>query len=163
MTWRKTVRQSDAAAVHALVMDTGFFSQEEQLVAVELVDERLAKGAASGYEFVFADGADKPGELLAYACYGPVPATESSYDLYWIAVAPSQQGKGLGGSLLREVERCAMQSGASQMFLDTSGRAQYAPTRAFYLRMGYRVAGTLEDFFAAGDDKVIFAKRLGQH
>jgi GNAT superfamily N-acetyltransferase len=163
MTWRTTLRQADAAAVHALVRDTGFFSEEEQQVAVELVEERLAKGAASGYEFVFADAADNPGELLAYACYGPVPATASSYDLYWIAVAPSQQGKGLGGSLLREVERCALESGASQMFLDTSGRAQYAPTRAFYLRMGYRVAGTLEDFFAAGDAKVIFAKRLASH
>ena len=150
-------------AVRALVSDTGFFSEEEQLVAIELVEERLAKGAASGYEFVFADATGKPGELLAYACYGPVPATESSYDLYWIAVAPSRQGKGLGGRLLREVERCALKSGASQMFLDTSGRAQYMPTRAFYLRMGYRVVATLEDFFAPGDDKVMFAKRLGQH
>ena len=78
-------------------------------------------------------------------------------------MAPSQQGKGLGGRLLLEVERRALACGASQMFLDTSGRAQYEPTRAFYLRMGYRVAGTLEDFFAAGDDKVIFAKRLGRH
>jgi len=163
MNWRKTPRKGDMAAVHALVRDTGFFSEEEQQVAVELVEERLAKGAASGYEFVFADATDKPGELLAYACYGPVPATVSSYDLYWIAVAPSQQGKGLGGSLLRETERCAREAGASQMFLDTSGRAQYAPTRAFYLRMGYRVVATLEDFFAPGDDKVMFAKRLAKH
>ena len=160
MTWRRELQAGDAAAVHALVRDTGFFSEEEQQVAVELVEETLAKGAASGYEFVFADAADQPGVLLGYTCYGPVPATESSYDLYWIAVAPSQQGKGLGGRLLRETERYAQEAGATQMFLDTAGRDQYAPTRAFYLRMGYRVAATLEDFFAAGDDKVIFAKRL---
>ena len=78
MTWRTKLRPGDVAAVHALVRDTGFFSEEEQLVAVELVEERLAKGAASGYEFVFADAADRPGELRASACDGPVPATESS-------------------------------------------------------------------------------------
>ncbi len=160
MSWRNAPQQSDTAAVHALVRDTGFFSEEEQLVAVELVEETLAKGAASGYEFAFSDATESPGTLLAYACFGPIPATESSYDLYWIAVTPSQQGKGLGGRLLREVERSALESGASQMFLDTSGRDQYAPTRAFYQRMGYRVAATLQDFFAPGDDKVIFVKQL---
>ena len=46
------------------------------------------------------------------------------------------------------------------MYLDTSGRAQYAPTRAFYERKGYRVAARLEDFFAPGDDKVIYVRTL---
>jgi len=160
MSWRKTLQPGDASAVHALVGETGFFSEEEQLVALELVEETLARGAASGYQFVFADEPGDSGKLLAYACYGPVPATRSAYDLYWIAVTPSQQGHGLGGRLLKEVERCALEAGATQMHLDTSGRPQYAPTRAFYLRQGYQVAATLRDFFAPGDDKVMFVKYL---
>jgi len=160
MLWRRALRKSDATAVRVLVGETGFFSEEEQQVAVELVDETLLHGSASGYEFIFVDGPGDSGALLAYACFGPIPATLSSYDLYWIAVTPSQQGKGLGGQLLREVERSAHLSGATQMFLDTSGRQQYAPTRAFYVRSGYQVAATLQDFFAPGDDKVIFVKYL---
>lgn len=160
MTWRTTLQKSDASAVHVLVGETGFFSEEEQQVAVELVEETLLKGRASGYDFVFADMPGDPAKLLAYACFGPIPATLSSYDLYWIAVSPSQQGKGLGGRLLREVEHRAHESGATKMFLDTSGRPQYTPTRVFYERMGYQVEATLKDFFAPGDDKVIYARRL---
>ena len=160
MRWRVSLQKSDAVAVHALVAETGFFSEPEQLVAVELVEEALAHGKGSGYEFVLADMPGRPGMLLGYTCFGPIPATKSSYDLYWIAVAPGHQGKGLGGKLMRKTERLAREHKATHMFIDTSGRAQYAPTRAFYRRMGYHKEATIRDFYAPGDDKVIYAKRL---
>ncbi len=160
MHWRTALHASDAAAVLSLVHDTGFFSAAEERVAVELVDETLSRGRDSGYEFLFADMPDQPGKLLGYTCYGLIPATESSFDLYWIAVSPAHQGRGLGAELMRESERLAYAAGARQMYADTSGREQYAPTRAFYERMGYAQAAVLKDFFAPGDDKVIYARRL---
>lgn len=157
---RSKLRDSDSAAVRALVAETGFFSTEELDVAVELVDETLQRGKASGYEFVFADEPGSPDRIIGYACFGPIPATESSYDLYWIAVAPGSQRDGLGARLIRESERVAKSRGATQMFVDTAGRDQYAPTRAFYERMGYRKVAVLDDFFSPGDAKVIYAKSL---
>lgn len=158
--WRSTPCPADAKAVRALVAQTGFFSDEELLVAVELVDDALAQGRASGYEFVFADASTGPGALVGYTCFGPIPATESSFDLYWIAVAPAQQGNGLGRELLQESERLARLQGARQMYVDTAGREKYASTRAFYERMGYRKAAVLDDFYAPGDAKVIYVKSL---
>lgn len=146
--------------MRALVEETGFFSTEELDVAVELVDETLQRGKASGYEFVFSDKPGSPDRIVGYACFGPIPATESSYDLYWIAVAPGSQRDGLGARLIRESERVAKSQGATQMFVDTAGREQYAPTRAFYERMGYRKVAVLDDFFSPGDAKVIYAKSL---
>lgn len=160
MAFRTAVRPADAAAVHKLVAATGFFSAEELDVAVELVDECLAKGKASGYEFVFLDDPEARGELLGYTCYGPIPATQSSYDLYWIAVAPEQQRSGLGHKLIVESERQAQLLGATRMYVDTSGREQYKPTRRFYEQNGYTVAARLEDFYAPGDAKVIYSKAL---
>lgn len=160
MKWRTSPRDSDAAAVRSLVAGTGFFSAEEVDVAVELVDETLSRGKASDYEFVFVDSPERAGELLGYACFGPIPATASSFDLYWIAVAPASQGSGIGRKLLGESERLAREQGAARMFVDTAGRAQYASTRAFYERMGYHKAAVLDDFFAPGDGKVIYAKTL---
>ncbi|MGH8221879.1 MAG: GNAT family N-acetyltransferase [Woeseiaceae bacterium] len=157
--WRRLTRPGDAAAVERLVAATGFFSDEERRVAVELVEERLAKGEASGYEFVFADAA-AGGSLLGYACYGPIPATQSSCDLYWIAVSPAEQGKGLGRELADEAERLAREQGMTRMYADTSGREQYASTRAFYESLGYSKAAVLEDFYAPGDAKVIYSKAL---
>ncbi|MGB5581853.1 MAG: GNAT family N-acetyltransferase [Woeseia sp.] len=109
---------------------------------------------------MFLDDPEARGELLGYTCYGPIPATQSSYDLYWIAVAPEQQRSGLGHKLIVESERQAQLLGATRMYVDTSGREQYKPTRRFYEQNGYTVAARLEDFYAPGDAKVIYSKAL---
>jgi D-alanine-D-alanine ligase len=159
MRWRYAARASDREAVRALVAATGFFSREEEDIAVELVDDALLRGRASEYGFVFADAPG--GTLQGYACYGPITAGSADFDLYWIAVAPAAQRGGSGRALLGEAERLAREAGATVMFIDTAGRPQYAPTRAFYERMGYRVHRVVKDFYAAGDDMVVYRKALG--
>jgi ribosomal protein S18 acetylase RimI-like enzyme len=158
LTYRDEPRLSDLARVRELVDATGFFSREEAAVAVELLDDRLARGPASDYCFLFAE---EEGRLAAYAAYGRVPLTRGSWDLYWIAVDPAAQGQGIGSTLLAEAERRIALAGGERVYVDTSARGQYAPTRRFYERCGYQVAATLEDFYAPGDGKVIFLKRLG--
>lgn len=160
MQWRTETRASDAEAVGRLVEDTGFFSPDEQGIAVELVEERLTRGVESGYEFLFADDPENNDQLLGYTCFGPIPATQSSFDLYWIAVSPTMQRQGVGASLVAETERLARQMGAVRLFVDTAGRPEYAPTRAFYERLGYHLEASLTDFYAPGDAKIIYAKTL---
>ena len=149
--------EGDRAAVRALTSATGFFSDEEVAVAVELVEARLAQGLASGYRFLFADGDDG---LDGYVCYGPIALTRSSFDLYWIAVRPDAQRTGLGRRLMEAAEAEARALGATSMYVETSSRPQYEPTRAFYQRIGYRSAAELPDFYGPGDGQAIFAKRL---
>ncbi len=155
LAFRYDVVTEDRQRVRAIVESTGFFNPGEIEIAVELVDERLAKGAASGYEFVFADAG---GETVGYACFGRVPLTESSFDLYWIAVRAGQRRGGLGRAILEEVERLMAELGGGRIYADTSGRDQYGPTRAFYAGMGYSQAAFMPDFFAPGDAKVVFVK-----
>lgn len=160
MVWRDRVRDTDRDAVSRLVRATGFFSAEEQAIAVELVDEARTLGAdASGYEFIFADSPEGGG-LLGYACFGPVTGRPGAFDLYWIAVEPGLQRSGLGRQLIVEAERRAIAQGATEMFIDTAGRDQYRPTRAFYERMGYARHETVPDFYSPGDDKVVYRKQL---
>jgi GNAT superfamily N-acetyltransferase len=75
-------------------------------------------------------------------------------------VAPRQQRHGLGKKLLQRTEQLAAAAQATLLFVETSGRPQYAPTRVFYERMGYRLEATLGDFYAIGDDKLICSKHL---
>jgi GNAT superfamily N-acetyltransferase len=157
LTFRDGVRASDVAAVTELVAATGFFSAAEVAVAGELVEERLARGPASDYRFVLAD---RRGRLDGYCCFGPIPLTQSSFDLYWIVVRPTAQRGGLGRRLLALAETAARDLGASAMYVDTSSRAQYTPTRLFYQRSGYRLAAEFPDFYAPGDGKIVFVKRL---
>jgi hypothetical protein len=44
--------------------------------------------------------------------------------------------------------------------VDTSQRLQYASTGAFYENAGYRLDAVLMEFYAPGDNKVIYCKSL---
>jgi D-alanine-D-alanine ligase len=154
-TLRYDAVEDDRVQVHRIVEATGFFSPAEVDVAVELVDERLRRGDASGYYFVFAE---RDGTAAGYACYGPIAGTTASFDLFWIAVHPRWQGAGLGRLLLAESERLIARAGGRRVYIETSQRAQYVPTRSFYERGGYSLEAILKDFYAPGDDKAIFVK-----
>jgi D-alanine-D-alanine ligase-like ATP-grasp enzyme/ribosomal protein S18 acetylase RimI-like enzyme len=156
-TFRTEVLPSDHEAIADLARATGFFHADEVDIAVELVDERLKKGAASGYEFVMAE---LDGRVVGYTCFGIIPCTRSSYDLYWIAVRPEVQGRGLGRLLLLETERRIREASGTRVYAETSSRPQYLSTRAFYERTGYKLAELLEDFYAPGDGRATYLKVL---
>jgi GNAT superfamily N-acetyltransferase len=158
ITIREAVLPADVEAVRALVRATRFFSEEEETIAAELVQERLEQGSASGYEFVLAD---REGQLEGYSCYGLIPCSSVSWDLYWIAVAPSAQGSGLGRRILALTEQRMAEAGGLACYAETSGKTQYEPTRAFYTRTGYATGAVFPDFFEPGDAKHVFVKRFG--
>lgn len=152
---RSEVRPSDVEAVRSLTAATGFFHESEVRIAAELVEERLERGLASGYHFFFAEG---DGAVEGYACFGPIDGTLHSFDLFWICVEPSRQGHGLGRALLAASEAEIAAMGGRRIYVETSDKASYEPTRGFYRRCGYRQEGRLEDFYAPGDGKVFFVK-----
>jgi D-alanine-D-alanine ligase len=154
---RTDVRATDRQAVREIVESTGFFHQEEIEVAVELVDERLAKGLSSGYHFLFLELNDR---VAGYACFGPIACTKHSFDLYWIAVHSDFQRTGLGKHLAELSELQIRGLGGNRVYADTSGKEQYVPTRRFYERCGYQLAASLTDFYDTGDDKIIFMKLI---
>lgn len=157
LQWRTEPNHSDIGAVRDLAESSGFFNPEEIAIAAELVEERLSRGLASGYEFLFAETADR---LLGYTCYGHIAGTRSSYDLYWIVVAPQQQGQGLGRTLLARSEHLIQVGGGTRVYIETSARELYAPTQGFYRRCGYRQEALLKDFYGPDDDKLIYCKVL---
>jgi ribosomal protein S18 acetylase RimI-like enzyme len=156
MSFRAALRAGDVDAIRSLVERTRVFSPAEVEIAVEVATAGLA-GGASGYHFLVAEAA---GRLAGFTAFGPIPATASSWDLYWIAVDPEGQRGGLGSRLLAASEARAAALGCRRMYVDTSGRADYAPARGFYERHGYRRAATLPDFYAPGDAKVVYCREL---
>lgn len=175
LSLREDVTPEDVERVREIVQSSGYFSESEIEIAVEIVEETLEKGPAAGYRFLFADHSDlsDPGvpltrdgvcesgrRTVGYTCFGEVPCTKGSFDLYWIAVEAAQRGKGLGTLLQRETEARVRAMGGRRLFADTSGRAQYEPTRHFYLGLGYKEEARLADFYAPGDDKVLYGMRL---
>jgi GNAT superfamily N-acetyltransferase len=157
LSYRIDVRQADRERVREIVSSSGFFSQEEIEIAVELVDERLLKGEISGYFFLFAEVG---GHTVGYTCFGPIAGSLQSYDLYWIAVHDRFRRSGIGKNLLARSEELILHQGGRRIYIETSSRPQYETTRAFYLGSGYRENAFLEDFYAPEDGKIIYVKAI---
>jgi len=154
---RSKPKRTDAAAVRAIVAATGLFREAEVEVAEELVQTRLKKGVSSGYEFVFAE---QNKQVVGYICFGRNTLTVSSFDVYWIAVHPAEQGRGIGKMLLEEAERQIACVSGSRIYIETSHRPDYQATRGFYERCGYTLAAVLDDFYAPGDSKATYVKLI---
>jgi D-alanine-D-alanine ligase len=150
-------RASDHDAILSLMTETGFFRPDEMEVAREVLEEALARGTKGDYQSYTAEINDQP---VGWACFGRTPCTTATFDLYWIAVAPACQGRHVGAALLDHAERLIVAAGGRLLVVDTSGRPQYHPTRCFYEGRGYSIGAVLRDFYAPGDDKVVYAKRL---
>jgi GNAT superfamily N-acetyltransferase len=157
VTFRTSVTEKDLEAVRRISESTGFFYPEEVDTAVELVEDRLAKGPRCGYHFIFAE---QDGQTVGYASYGPIACTKESFDLYWLVVSGEFRGKGLGTQLLEQSEQAIAALGGTRVYIETSARPLYVPTRAFYLVRGYTQIAELEDFYAPGDAKAMYLKVL---
>ncbi len=145
--------------IRLILEQSEVFRYDEVLVGLELLDVHLNQPSQSDYYFIGA--MDESDELVGYACYGPTPCTVGTWDLYWIVVDPGRQGAGIGTRLLEEVEGEVRRRLGRILLAETSSQPSYDGTRAFYARRGYRAVSRVEDFYAPGDDRVIFAKRFG--
>ena len=159
-SWRiRWAEPRDRDAVLAFVTATGLFRDDEAEVARELLDDALAKGSGGYYQSFVAE--DEGRAAVGWVCFGPTPCTVGTFDIYWIVVAPHQQGCGVGAALMALAEQRIADRGGRLAVVETSGRPAYELTRRFYFKMGYREAARISDFYSTGDPKVVYAKALG--
>jgi len=153
-----TATETDGPQIHDITARAGVFSQEEVDSIPEMFNEYLTLGAeGSGYHFiVYRDGE----QVLGFSIYGYRDLTDGVFDLYWIAVDPNTRRNGVGRALLTASEEAVRGMGGRIIIAETSGTAEYASTREFYVRMGYENEATIKDFYKLGDDLKIFTKRV---
>jgi ribosomal protein S18 acetylase RimI-like enzyme len=148
---------ADRGRVREIVESTGVFHADETVVALEVFDGAVA---APGKDY-HAVGAYQDGRLVGWAAYGRTPCTRSTWDLYWIAVDPARQGSGLGRRLMTTCEQTISAEGGRLVVVETSSRAAYGPTRAFYRRLGYQARAVIPEYYGPGDDLIVFTKYCG--
>lgn len=147
----------DRQAILDLLAGTRFFHAHELEVAREVLDDALDKGPGGHYQsYCYADG----GRPVGWVCFGRTPCTTGTFDMYWIAVAPGHQGRGIGRSLAEFAEARIAEAGGRMAVAETAGRAAYEPTRRFYQQMGYVEAGRIKDFYDCGDARIIYTKSV---
>jgi D-alanine-D-alanine ligase len=150
----RNLTAADRGRIADMSRAVGVFKDDEIPVALEVFD-----GAVAGSPDYLALGAECDGKLSGWICWGPTPCTLGTYDLYWMAVDPAVHGTGLGTALLLAME-ARLVGVARMVVVETSGRQDYAPTRAFYEARGYRAVSRIPDFYAPGDDQVVYVKTI---
>ena len=156
MNIRPMIRK-DKPSIMRILQNTREFLPPEVVVADEVIDSYLFNPEESGY-FVLV--AEEDSRILGYVCYGPAPMTESTWDMYWLAVDHNIQGKGIGRSLMAAAEDKIRRAGGRLIVLETSSKPEYERTNRFYLAQGYTLDCQITDYYAIGDNKNIYEKRF---
>ena len=148
----RPLRADDLPALKSVVDATGLFPSEHLDDMVGDAPDR------DGPELWLT--AEDGGRPVALAYCAPEPMTDGTWNLLLIAVHPSRQGRGIGAAAMRRVEDELAARGARVLLVDTSALPGFARTRAFYRGLGYEEEARIREYWAAGDDKVVFRKAL---
>jgi len=151
------VNERDVDRIEEILRATGVFSEEEVRVARELVEEAVTR-----QEYRIGGIRNPQGLIDGYILWGRTPFTEETCDLYWMAVDPRKQGKGIGRQLVRIMEADMRSRGERFVRIETSSRADYQKTRDFYRSIGYPEVVRLPHFYAPGNDLCIHYGEIGR-
>ncbi len=155
----RDLQADDHPEIARILKSCGAFHEEEVAIGLELVDESLNPGPSTDYRWFVAD---REGEVLGFACFGAVPLTVGTYDLYWIAVSLEARGSGAAKALDDAVTEAVRAEGGRWLLAETSSTEPYARAHSFYGKQGYRLLERIEDFYRVGDARLTFGKRLDQ-
>lgn len=142
---------ADLPHFHRIIGATGLFPPE-------LLDDMAAPFFAGADESSWLTLEQGKPQGLAYCA--PERFTDGTWNLLLIAVHPDLQRTGAGAALIRAVEDGVRKRGGRLLLVETSGLGTFAGQRAFYLAQGYREEARIAEFYQAGEDKVVFWKRL---
>lgn len=146
----------DTAAVVDLAVAAEMFSADDAWIVEGMLADYFETNKEHGHVCVI----DDEGGPLGVAYYQPKTAADRVWDLTMIAVRPVHQGQGRGAAMLRRVEEDLRSGGGRLLLVETSASAQYDRTRAFYAKCGYEEEARIRDYWAEGDDLVVFRKAL---
>jgi GNAT superfamily N-acetyltransferase len=160
---QRGLEPADRPRLAALLESLSSFTDAERAVALELIDHRLAHPDSDDYRFILGLSTPDGGgaeELAGYLCYGRTPMTRSTYDLYWLGTSPSYEGSGVARELVARLESEIERAGGGLVRVETGSREGKGGGVHFYDAAGFARTATIADFYAPGDDLIIFTKRI---
>lgn len=155
ITFRKTPREGDEKLVRKIMESTGFF---------EAVFDELDSGEAEMREIIASPNGEQKavfietdGVAQGFCIFGRECCCDALIYISWICVNNALRGHGLGRKLVGEVLADCWKAGARKVLLQTSGRPQYLPTRAFYEKLGFRKEAEIADYYTEGETSVFYS------
>ena len=146
----------DIPALKLVLDETGLFPSD---MLPDMLGDFLS---GNGTESIWLT-AEKDGDAIGFCFASHEALTEGTWNMLAIAVLPEKQGTGTGGAIVSALEKRLFDQGNRILIVDTSGADDFAQTRTFYRKNGYTEEARIRNFWAEGDDKVVFWKALSMH
>lgn len=150
----RPTEMKDAQAILSIVAESGQFDADG-LAHVQRTLRQHLDGIGEGIWLTADDG-----EAVGVAYCAPEPVAGGTWNLLMLWIRADRHGKGHGGLLVKQVECELRGRGARLLIVETSGLPAFAPARSFYAKCGFLHEASVKNFFAAGDDKLVFTKSL---
>ncbi|MEM8839124.1 MAG: GNAT family N-acetyltransferase [Pseudomonadota bacterium] len=149
----RPTKSEDSDALRKVVNKTGLFP-------ADMLPDMLHPFLASQTDEAIWLTCELNGTAIGFCFARPEEMTEGTWNMLAIAVLPEYQGTGAGRLIVKRLEEDLKTRGQRVLIVDTSGADEFSGTRKFYGKIGYTEEARIRDFWAAGDDKVVFWKAL---
>ena len=146
----------DKESIFQIILTTNNFNEKDKKVAIDLIETYIE----NRYDGSYVECLIKDGKVIGFIYYEEAPLCEGVFEIYYVAIAPDERGKGYGKLFFSDLETRLKKKGLRIMLLETSSIDEYIPTMKFYESIGYRAVGRIKDYYKSGDDKLTYEKRF---
>jgi GNAT superfamily N-acetyltransferase len=148
----RAMTRGDLGGVGRVLDSSGLFPSE---MLGPMAEPFLGGGAAHIWLVALCDG-----EAAGFVYCEPERMTDGTHNMLALAVAAERQRSGVGAALVARLEDALREIGARLLLVESSTDPDQDGARAFYANAGFAEEARVRDFYADGQTKVIFSKRL---
>lgn len=152
----RSIEPEDTPALVALSGRTEMFRPDE-LGAVQAMLDGYHSSRSDGHQIL---AWEEQGKLLAIVYFAPREFADRVWELLMIGVDAVHQRRGIGSRVLAAVEDAARRADGRLLLIETSSKPEFERAKRFYSKHGYAQVAHVPDYFADGDGKISFTKRL---
>ena len=142
---------SDQATVEELATTTGMFAPGEWQ-APDL------KNISGDHRWIVATNSEN--EVVGAAYFAPEQVSHSLWNTYFLAVNKDSHRQGIGRIIMNHIENLARSEGINTLIVETSSLESFSQARSFYVALGYVREAEIRDYYAPGENKIVFWKSL---
>ena len=141
-------------ALFNILSESGQFDADALAHVMETLDAYLENPEG---EIWFTAVEDKP---VGFAYCAPEPVTSGTWNLLMLWTKEGYEGKKFGSSLVSSVENELKKREARLLIVETSQLPEFETARSFYEKCGFIFEAEVKNFFAQGDNKLIYTKSV---
>lgn len=153
----RPVNGNELSAVLSVARSCGLFDDDELTTLAKSFEESYADPHTTALWMARFDG---NGSALAVVYCVEERMADRVWNVLFIGVDSAHKGRGIGSALLQHVELTLKRRSQRLLIVETGTGSEFENVHRFYTRNQYEKEGIVRDFYADGEHKTVFRKRI---